>query len=64
MSHTHHKWDCPKSNGRHIWNIKWDVLPQDLRFVDNKIGLPVFCAYGCGAYGIEWYEFKEVVEGE
>ena len=68
MTHTHHKWPCPKSNGRHEW--EWDYKKLDeglwksLYVKDNKLSIPVRCAYGCGAYGIEYYKFKEIIEGE
>ena len=64
MTHTHHKWDCPKSNGRHEW--EWDKIENHIvsQFTDKHIGIPVHCSYACGALGIEWYEFKEIVEGE
>jgi len=75
MTHTHHKWDCPQSNGRHKW--EWDIIKlikllsewdDEWKRIElypgGDIAMPVRCIYGCGAYGIEWYEFKEVIEGE
>ena len=71
-SHTHYKWPCPKSNGRHEW--EWDAIKiYEILFGKgmislpcgaNKLAFPIRCKYGCGAYGIEWYEFKEIIEGE
>ena len=69
-THAHYKWSCPESNGRHEW--EWDkVKIKESGLFDwfimshpIKIGIPVRCAYGCGAYGIEWYKFEELIEGE
>ena len=73
-TYAHYKWDCPRSNGRHKWEWDWSrinhksfSIPEiysGQEEIPNNIGLPVRCAYGCGAYGVEWYEFKEVIEGE
>ena len=75
MTHTHHKWPCPKSNGRHEWEWDFDKLNKVgidkwMKLSVNKeykklgdIGIPVRCIYGCGAWGTEWYEFKELIEG-
>ena len=63
-THTHQKWDCPKSNGRHEWFIQWNAIPRQLKVLDGKVGLPVRCAHECGAFGTEWYIFSETIEGE
>ena len=68
MSHTHHKWPCPKSNGRHEWEIdlpKYYNSVKEFPWADRyRIGIPVKCIHGCGAYGTEWYKFEELIEGE
>ena len=63
-THTHQKWDCPKSNGRHIWLINWGDIPLKFQISEDKIGIPVHCAHDCGAYAIEFYKFDEIIEGE
>ena len=66
-THAHHKWDCPKSNGRHDWEWDWESIRKYMAITGpflGKIGIPIHCIYGCGAYGIELYEFKEIIEGE
>lgn len=65
MTHTHHKWPCPKSDGRHQWmpDLNKSHL-WDQRNGKMGIGIPVICYYDCGAYGTEWYKFDELIEGE
>lgn len=71
MTHTHHKWDCPKSNGRHEWEWDPELLLESCKLIlhtdpnlKNSIGIPVHCKYGCGTYGTEWYKFEELIEGK
>ena len=61
-THAHYRWDCPHSNGRHLWFITWKDIPLKIQTSDNKIGIPVHCACGCGAWGTEYYEYKETIE--
>ena len=70
MTHTHHKWPCPKSNGRHEWEFdrkrieEWNLFEDFLKLEPDEIGFPVRCKFGCGAFGTEWYKFEELIEGE
>ena len=66
MTHTHHKWPCPKSGGRHdwIWNTNQDGAIPGMKRIGNKLYIPVECVLECGAYGIEVYSFDELIEGE
>ena len=64
MTHTHYKWPCSESNGRHEWFINWKDIHIKMQFIEDRIGIPVKCGYDCGAFATEYYKFDEIIEGE
>ena len=49
--------------GTYEWLVNWKDIHIKMQLIGDRISIPVKCGYDCGAYGTEWYEFKEVIEG-